>query len=219
MKTDSKYTIHQRVQALEARCTSLEAENKQLRTDLWTQVKNLIADSAGAEGKPGRDGASIVGPAGPAGRDSTVPGPEGRPGRDGRSIIGPQGIRGETGATPEISIGEIQTIDANQPARVWLTGTPEKPVLNFAIPRGAVGATGATGLQGLQGPPGDLTVISNDAEFQQLVKDARRKILEARARRAALINQHIADNDKMGIVGRHFARLLESIQRELDALQ
>lgn len=217
MKQDSKFTVHQRLSSAEARITTLEQQLKAAHTELLTTLRNEIADTAGKEGKPGRDGASIVGPAGPAGKDSTVPGPEGRPGRDGRSIIGPQGIRGLTGATPEISIGEVQTIAADQPARIWMTGTFEKPVLNFAIPRGAIGATGERG-ESIVGPRGDV-LIPNESELHSAVIALRKQVLKERAVRAAIINQAIADNEKQGIVGKHFARLLADIQRQIGELQ
>lgn len=48
-------------------------------------------------------------------------------------------IRGATGATPNISIGTVQTGLPTSPASVTITGTPENPVLNFSIPKGDPG--------------------------------------------------------------------------------
>jgi hypothetical protein len=83
MNGQNKYTVAQRLNILESRCTALEAENKELRTHLAGQLetkindaKNLIQDSirVPADGAPGRDGTNGV---------------------DGQSIVGPQGPRGD----------------------------------------------------------------------------------------------------------------------------
>lgn len=75
MNGQNKYTVAQRLNGLESRCTALEAENKELRLHLAghletkiNDAKNLIQDSirVPADGRDGRDG-----------RDSTVPGPRG----------------------------------------------------------------------------------------------------------------------------------------------
>lgn len=57
--------------------------------------------------------------------------------------------------TPKLSVGVTKTVSKD--ARVWDTGTPLKPVLNFEIPQGI------QGIQGPQGPQGDLpdTYISS----------------------------------------------------------
>lgn len=51
-------------------------------------------------------------------------------------------IRGATGATPNISIGTVTTLQPNQSAYVQLdqSSTPEAPVFNFGIPKGDTGA-------------------------------------------------------------------------------
>lgn len=100
----------------------------------------------GERGPPGRDGISIKGDQGDKGEQ----GRDGLPGRD--SIVpGPKGDRGEQGClgqTPEFSIGQVTTGDV--PA-VILGGTPEKPILNFVIPRGERGFTGQPGRHGKDG--------------------------------------------------------------------
>lgn len=50
-------------------------------------------------------------------------------------------IRGATGATPNISIGTVTTLQPNQSAYVQRdqSSTPEEPVFNFGIPRGMSG--------------------------------------------------------------------------------
>lgn len=54
-------------------------------------------------------------------------------------------LKGDIGITPNIRIGAIQTIAPGTYASVTISGTPEEPVLNFKIPRGAVGEKGETG--------------------------------------------------------------------------
>lgn len=54
-------------------------------------------------------------------------------------------LKGDIGITPNLSIGTIQTIAPGMDASVIISGTPEEPILNFRIPRGAVGEKGETG--------------------------------------------------------------------------
>lgn len=48
-------------------------------------------------------------------------------------------IRGQTGATPQISIGMVETLNPGDNATVTISGTDEQPVLNFGIPKGEQG--------------------------------------------------------------------------------
>ena len=50
-------------------------------------------------------------------------------------------LKGDTGATPDISIGNVTTGQPGTNAEVSVSGTPENPVMDFTIPRGNVGAT------------------------------------------------------------------------------
>lgn len=52
---------------------------------------------------------------------------------------GAMGIRGETGLTPNIQIGNVQTLEPEQQATVTRSGTNENPIFNFAIPMGKKG--------------------------------------------------------------------------------
>ena len=70
-------------------------------------------------------------------------------------IRGPQGQPGQTGATPDISIGTVETLPPGSPATATITGTAENPVLSFGIP------------QGQQGDPGEVT----QAEFDELADE------------------------------------------------
>lgn len=100
----------------------------------------------GERGAPGRDGISIRGEAGlrgepgAPGRDSTIPGE--------RGPVGECGPVGRPGSTPELSIGTVVSGDT---AAVILSGTVEKPVLNFILPKGAKGDVGRTGRDGKHG--------------------------------------------------------------------
>ena len=49
------------------------------------------------------------------------------------------GIQGPEGKTPELSVGEVETLPPEAPATVDITGTKEKPILNFGIPQGKPG--------------------------------------------------------------------------------
>lgn len=67
---------------------------------------------------------------------------------------GPQGNPGPTGLTPSIRVGSVTTGEPNTNVEISITGTPEVPIVNFKIPKGAKGDTGETGPQGLTGPAG-----------------------------------------------------------------
>lgn len=58
---------------------------------------------------------------------------------DGETWTTPTSIRGETGATPNIQIGTVSTLDPGQSATAQITGTPEEPRLNIGIPQGVPG--------------------------------------------------------------------------------
>ena len=58
------------------------------------------------------------------------------------TTVGP--IRGAVGATPNLTIGNVQTLQPSQPATATITGTPEDPVLNFGIPKGDPGTNGVS---------------------------------------------------------------------------
>ena len=55
---------------------------------------------------------------------------------------GEQGQKGETGTTPNIQIGEVQTLEPGQQATASMSGTPENPLLNLGIPKGEKGDPG-----------------------------------------------------------------------------
>lgn len=50
-------------------------------------------------------------------------------------------LKGETGETPDIQVGTVQTGQPGTNANANITGTKENPVLNITIPRGDIGAT------------------------------------------------------------------------------
>lgn len=74
--------------------------------------------------------------------DTTIKaeGPQGNKGDTGNP--GPQG---ETGATPQLTIGTVTTLDPDEDATVTITGTAEAPVLNFGIPKGEQGDGSTSG--------------------------------------------------------------------------
>jgi len=65
------------------------------------------------------------------------------------SLVGPQGPQGVKGDTlVGVTVGETKTGAAGSEAAVTNSGTTTEPVLNFTIPRGAMGLTGPKGDQG-----------------------------------------------------------------------
>ena len=59
-----------------------------------------------------------------------------------RAIKGKDGKNGIDGVTPNITIGEVTTLEAGEEATVNISGTKENPVLNFGIPKGEDGTNG-----------------------------------------------------------------------------
>lgn len=56
-----------------------------------------------------------------------------------------KGDNGDTGATPNLQIGTVTTLESGSNATASITGTTENPVLNLGIPKGDKGDTGASG--------------------------------------------------------------------------
>ena len=52
---------------------------------------------------------------------------------------GAKGDTGETGATPQMSIGTVETLAPSEDATATITGTAENPVLNLGLPKGDTG--------------------------------------------------------------------------------
>lgn len=87
-------------------------------------------------GKPSR---GATGPAGANGKDGGQ-GPKGDIGKPG-----PQGPKGDTGATPNLQIGTVTTLEAGEDASASISGTPEEPRLHLGIPKGPQGEAGSGG--------------------------------------------------------------------------
>lgn len=66
-----------------------------------------------------------------------------------RGDKGVKGDTGETGATPNFSIGEVDTLEPNESATATITGTAENPVLNLGIPKGDTGEVSLEDLEAL----------------------------------------------------------------------
>lgn len=54
---------------------------------------------------------------------------------------GETGPKGDTGATPNLTIGTVETLEAGSDATASITGTAEEPVLNLGIPQGEGGGS------------------------------------------------------------------------------
>lgn len=73
------------------------------------------------------------------------------------------GLCGATGKTPELQIGQVKTVEHTQKASVEITGTREKPILNFNIPKGKDGAK----LIVREYFNGDIQILNNLNELPQ----------------------------------------------------
>lgn len=124
-------------------------------------VTNGKDGNPGAKGDPGEDGITpTIGENGnwylgetDTGKPSR--GERGDPGQKGDP--GEKGDPGQTGATPDIQIGTVQTLEPGRQATASMTGTPENPVLNLGIPKGEKGDPG----EGSEAEPYTLPIMSD----------------------------------------------------------
>jgi hypothetical protein len=147
-------------------------------------------------GEKGERGADSVVP-GPAGKDGqSIVGPAGRDGKDGRSIAGP------AGRDAKIKIG---TVTHGETGSVRLENTPDGQVLHFVLPRGAEGRDGQDStIPGPKGEPGrDADVTQQMDAFKDEINKQVSQIsgqLEVRLRQimkgdvAAALRGHLAES-------------------------
>ena len=102
----------------------------------------------GLKGEKGDKG--DVGPQGERGLQGEV-GPQGLKGDNGdvgpqgpRGPQGEQGLKGDNGLTPNITIGNVTTLEPNQQASVTRRGTDTNPIFDFGIPKGDAGSGGSS---------------------------------------------------------------------------
>ena len=57
---------------------------------------------------------------------------------------GEAGAKGDTGATPNLQIGTVTTLESGSNATASITGTTENPLLNLGIPKGDTGTGGSS---------------------------------------------------------------------------
>ena len=115
----------------------------------WLASLKGATGAAGANGKDGENGKTpYVGENGNwyiGANDTGKPsrgakGDKGEPGSPGA-----KGDKGDPGATPNLTIGSVTTLDAGQNATASMGGTAESPVLNLGMPKGAKGDKGDKG--------------------------------------------------------------------------
>lgn len=75
---------------------------------------------------------------------------------DDGEFVGPQGDPGATGATPNIQIGSVETGNPGTDAEASMSGTPEAPILNLKIPRGADGSGSVSKVDGVWPASGNV---------------------------------------------------------------
>ena len=93
-------------------------------------------------------------------------GPQGLQGEQGPQGIqgetGPKGDTGATGATPNLTIGTVETLQPSEDATATITGTAEEPVLNLGIPKGDKGDTGEVTQAEFDELSGEVTDLKED---------------------------------------------------------
>lgn len=184
--------ITPRINALETRVLALEsAQDARIRQLVDGYIESKFRDLQRAVGPAGKDGAQgIRGERGEQG----IRGDRGEPGAQGISgCSGPKGDRGEP-------------------------GRDGKDGADSTVP-GPQGIQGIRGEKGDTGPRGDVTIVSDDEELRQAVISIRRKMLLQRANFLAKIDQRISDNEKLGVIGRHFAEALRQLRQEVADLE
>ncbi len=59
---------------------------------------------------------------------------------------GEKGDKGDNGVTPNITIGNVTTLEPNQQASVTRRGTDTNPIFDFGIPKGEKGESSSGGV-------------------------------------------------------------------------
>ncbi len=101
------------------------------------------------------------------------------------------GKDGETGKTPEIQIGNIETLPPEAEATVSIGGTAEKPILNFGIPKGNTGEDGI-GIEDVE-----TQMSAEDGGFNVLTI----RLTDGRTFSWAIMNGHKGETGKAGSPG------------------
>ena len=134
------------------KCTQQVAEsNPDALAQIWAAIDELKA--GGGSGTPGKDGVGIerIKKTSTQGLvdtytiyltdESTY------------TFTVTNGAKGDTGATPNIQIGTVQTLKPGQQATASMSGTPENPLLNLGIPQGDKGDPGEDAESGSSATP------------------------------------------------------------------
>lgn len=134
------------------KCTQQVAEsNPDALAQIWAAIDELKA--GGGSGTPGKDGVGIerIEKTSTQGLvdtytiyltdESTY------------TFTVTNGAKGDTGATPNIQIGTVQTLEPGQQATASMSGTPENPLLNLGIPQGDKGDPGEDAESGSSATP------------------------------------------------------------------
>lgn len=75
--------------------------------------------------------------------------------------------KGDTGATPQLSVGTVETLEPTEDATVTITGTAKNPVLNFGLPKGEQGDVNLNQLYALyptDTASGDVAIFTDGAD-------------------------------------------------------
>lgn len=132
------------------KCTQQVAEsNPDALVQIWAAIDELKAGGGGGSDTPGKDGREI------------------QIQNNGTAIqwryVGDVSwtdlvqLSDITGATPNMQIGTVQTLEPGQQATASMTGTPENPILNIGIPKGEKGDPGESS----EGDPYTLPIMSS----------------------------------------------------------
>ena len=81
-----------------------------------------------------------------------------------QGIQGERGGKGDTGATPDISIGTVETLNPDESATATITGTAENPVLNLGVPKGDTGVDGFSPSASVTKQDGNIVITVTDKD-------------------------------------------------------
>jgi hypothetical protein len=79
-----------------------------------------------------------------------------------------ENAKGDTGATPNLTIGSVETLDAGSNATATITGTPEDPVLSLGIPKGY---DGVGAVLSVNGKTGEVVLNAADVGAAPAIED------------------------------------------------
>lgn len=119
------------------------------------------------------------------------------------NLKGQQGDPGKDGITPDIQLGEVNTLEPGDSVKVAIKGPKERPVFDFSIPRGAKGDSNEEIVAARKSTSGETfrTVGDRlDAEFDRIKENIEFSEAQQSEKETHLINDTVAGRTKDMII-------------------